>query len=272
MKRRIFCLLLLLLCPATSFGQDISGKWVGQFDKSTYPLLELDITTIQNKTFTGTLTAHMAGDKYQRYAISGKYDSLKKTIYFKEDSGIAHNVSGFRVLRDYDVTLSAVINEELLSGISKNYATGLFTHSKIDVQFRRWAVIEEPETSTIAIDNSINSLFRTSNIIRTIVVASGSNLHIEITDNARIDNDIVSVFVNGEKVISHKALTHTPLIYNINTATFTGNIDIAMHAENTGAMPPCTATMKLSTADTSHNIELASDYQSNGAVRIVLIN
>ena len=87
MKRPIFY--FLLLYPVTSFGQDISGKWVGQFDKSTYPLLELDITTIQNKTFTGTLTAHMAGDKYQRYAISGKYDSLKKTIYFKEDSGIA---------------------------------------------------------------------------------------------------------------------------------------------------------------------------------------
>lgn len=108
---------------------------------------------------------------------------------------------------------------------------------------------------------------RSQKIVKTIEIASGTAVKIELTDNARIDNDIISVYVNGEKVVDKQVLSYTPIVVNIKPVSET---DVSVFAESYGSMPPCTATMKVITEQQTYSVDLSSDFKTNGTIRIVV--
>lgn len=122
------------------------------------------------------------------------------------------------------------------------------------------------ETPVITIAPDTNK--RPPKILKTIEVRPGMPVKIEITDNARIDNDMISLYINDLKVLDKKLLTYEPVIYNITAIEKV--TEIAMYAESLGSMPPCTATMKVTADNVTHTVDMSSDFKINGTVRIIL--
>lgn len=122
------------------------------------------------------------------------------------------------------------------------------------------------ETPVITIAPDTNK--RPPKILKTIEVSPGMPVKIEITDNARIDNDMISLYINDLKVLDKKLLTYEPVIYNITAVEKV--TEIAMYAESLGSMPPCTATMKVTADNVTHTVDMSSDFKINGTVRIIL--
>lgn len=247
---------------------DINGKWVGAFgtgnQNSDIANQQLNIR-LTGDSIKGTLREYFSNDKYQDFIVSGYLEN--NVLHLTEDSVSIHNLSGPRALRDYKMKVIDVDGRIRLEGISKSYTMGIITASKLPVWFER----EMPTTDTASMPGIMKEeplKKRPVKTAKTIQIEKGSTVRVELTDNARIDNDIISLYINNKKVFDKQALSHTPVVYNfIVEADVT---EIAMYAESCGAMPPCTATMEIITGSITHIIDMTSDYNISGAVKLVL--
>lgn len=100
--------------------------------------------------------------------------------------------------------------------------------------------------------------------------ADADSLTIEITDNARIDNDMISVYINDVAVIYKQVISHTPIVVHTALTKQQPESTIKMIAESYGSMPPCTARMSIITPRTTFTTNIESNYGNNGAVLIKL--
>jgi len=121
----------------------------------------------------------------------------------------------------------------------------------------------------VATENSIPAAFkkRKNNITQTIEVSS-DQLLLKFYDNATVDGDSISVFINGRIMLTHKRLADTAFTFQF---TLNKNLpvnEVAMFAENLGSIPPNTALMMVSDGTHSFDIFLSSDKTSNAVVRI----
>jgi hypothetical protein len=87
-------------------------------------------------------------------------------------------------------------------------------------------------------------------------------------DNATVDVDIISVFVNDQPIVMHKRLTDKAFSVSIALNRHLPMNRIAMFAENLGSIPPNTALMVISTANKKWNILMKCDLSSNAMVNL----
>jgi hypothetical protein len=87
-------------------------------------------------------------------------------------------------------------------------------------------------------------------------------------DNATVDDDIISVFVNDQPIVMHKRLTDKAFSVSIALNRHLPMNKIAMFAENLGSIPPNTALMVISTANKKWNILMKCDLSSNAMVNL----
>ena len=94
---------------------------------------------------------------------------------------------------------------------------------------------------------------------------------IKIWDHGRQDGDIVSIFLNGNAVISKHYLTYYKRAFKVKLDPNKCN-DLFVYAHNLGNAPPNTVSVQISDGTTSENIILNSDLKSCEAVMISLNN
>lgn len=92
-------------------------------------------------------------------------------------------------------------------------------------------------------------------------------LKISIWDHGRQDGDIVSIYLNGNAVISKHSLTYLKKEFEIQLNPNKSN-DLFLYAHNLGKAPPNTVSIEISDGSTSENIILNSDLKSCEAVLI----
>ncbi len=92
-------------------------------------------------------------------------------------------------------------------------------------------------------------------------------LNISIWDHGRQDGDIVSIYLNGNAVISKHSLTYRKKDFELKLNPNKSN-DLFLYAHNLGTAPPNTVAIEISDGTTSENIILNSDLKSCEAVLI----
>jgi N-acetylmuramoyl-L-alanine amidase len=106
--------------------------------------------------------------------------------------------------------------------------------------------------------------------IKTINVKN-KKITVDLYDDGDIDNDIVSVYFNGEQVVNKKALSTNPLSLTLNIEPGKSN-ELVLFAENLGNIPPNTALMIINDGSSRHEVRLSSDMKNNAEVKFELKN
>jgi hypothetical protein len=103
---------------------------------------------------------------------------------------------------------------------------------------------------------------------RKIIIDSDSII-IHLLDNGQIDDDTVSVIVNGQTILYNQRLTNKPIEFLIKVDTAISNYEVSMFAENLGSIPPNTALMIIYDGKKKYEVNLTSTLQTNGTVSLI---
>jgi hypothetical protein len=106
-------------------------------------------------------------------------------------------------------------------------------------------------------------------VSKQIEVASDS-VRLSFYDNAEVDGDSISVFLNGKLVVAHQGLTERAFNLYIQLDSSLAINEVSMFAENLGKYPPNTALMVISDGDKRYETFLSSDFKGNATIRLKL--
>ncbi len=93
------------------------------------------------------------------------------------------------------------------------------------------------------------------------------NISVSLWDHGRQDGDIVSIYLNGETVVSKHNLTYSRKKVSFKLDPNRMN-ELFLYAHNLGTAPPNTVSIELTDGSTSEKIILNSDLKSCEAVQI----
>lgn len=294
MSKTIYSIIIwFALSFSYCYGQDISGKWIGRYEDANAvatSLEELEVNiSLTGDTIKGTSYLQFGrGIGYQKYGLNGIYNKKDKTVYFSEDEEIEiHTYKNISIPGSYNLTLSTDGSKMRLEGY---WETDNIRHYGFPMRSVVWlekvipekAVTIAPDTTThvtytkyrnASTRNLTNSekLARNTNIQKTIELDSNEsdNILIEFSDNVRIDNDIISVFINEGRVINQQTLSEIPIPIRISLSD-KDVVVLKVAADSYGAMPPCTTQMTVTTNKHKYVVDLSSTFTSNAAVKFVL--
>lgn len=100
-----------------------------------------------------------------------------------------------------------------------------------------------------------------------IVNFKSDSLIISLYDNGEIDGDTVSVFLNGETILSKQGLKSSAIKKTI-YINRSGDEDftLVMFAESLGKYPPNTGLLVIRDGDDIYNLRFSSDFQKNAGI------
>ncbi len=107
---------------------------------------------------------------------------------------------------------------------------------------------------------------RSISYVKELQVESAS-IRISLWDHGRVDNDIVSIYLNGEAIVSKYDLKYRKKYFDLHLDTSKAN-DLFLYAHNLGKYPPNTVSIEISDGTSLENIVLNSDLKSCEAVLI----
>ncbi len=111
-------------------------------------------------------------------------------------------------------------------------------------------------------------LTRTKTFIKEIPV-SGDTVELRFYDNAEIDGDSISLFLNGKMLFQHIRLTGNAYIIKLAVNELEESNELTMVAENLGAIPPNTSYMVALVNGERQDAYLASNEGSSAMIRLV---
>ena len=125
-------------------------------------------------------------------------------------------------------------------------------------------VIEKAEQPRISIPAITRA--RKNELTQALTVTS-NEIHIRLYDNGEIDNDTISVYLDGELIISNKRLSASPITYTLKLNENNPEHTLIMVAENLGRIPPNTSLMIVQDGDKRYQVSITSTEQKNAMVR-----
>lgn len=109
---------------------------------------------------------------------------------------------------------------------------------------------------------------RLNELVKEIVITT-NQVTISIYDNGEIDGDTLSVYLNGEVVLSNKRLSTTPLQLSIKLEESRDIQELTFVAENLGRIPPNTALMIIDTGKQQYRLQVLSTDKKNAVFRFL---
>lgn len=292
-----YCLLLLLLAgfvTTTTFSQNLTGTWEGE--GGGYKMV---IIHINDSCFGYT---YDTGLGYCKANFIGTYkDSAKKLRGINTDfieRTFSHGLSSYRLTYSKDgdteylkgragakstaakimslgmgipVVYRKVSNE--MDDTTKFIAAKLAGHSPVAVikDTIRTIVIADNKDSLLPVDNKIAALSqqkeaRSSQLVNTIETEMDS-LRLTLHDNGEIDNDTVTVFLNGKIIVNQLGLTANA--YETIIPVSKDSVQsVELMANNLGSIPPNTAYLTIWAGKEKYELRVSSDYTVNARIDI----
>ena len=96
---------------------------------------------------------------------------------------------------------------------------------------------------------------------------SSDSVRLSFYDNAEIDGDSISVFLNNNLVLAHQELNSQAFNVYIKLDSTKDVNEVSMFAENLGKYPPNTALMVVNDGYNRYEVFLSSDFKGNATVR-----
>ncbi len=109
---------------------------------------------------------------------------------------------------------------------------------------------------------------RNSDLIKTIEIDNAS-FTVDLYDNGEVDGDSISLFFNGNLILSHKRLSEKPINLKLIVDDTKDINELIMYAENLGSIPPNTALMIVYDGENRYEVRISSDLQKSGVIRFV---
>ena len=106
-----------------------------------------------------------------------------------------------------------------------------------------------------------------SKVIMKEIPVSGDSIELRFYDNAEIDGDSISIFLNDQLLYEHIRLTEKAYIIKLAVADLQQSNELVMVAENLGSIPPNTSLMIAMVDGIRYEARLESTEQSSAGIR-----
>jgi hypothetical protein len=128
----------------------------------------------------------------------------------------------------------------------------------------------KPETPVIvARPKTVEEKFLSRKIeLNTEVPLKGDSVELRFYDNAEIDGDSISLFLNGRMLFTHIRLTDRAYTIKLAVQELGDTNELVMVAENLGSIPPNTSYMVAISGDQRYEARLASTENSSAMIRL----
>jgi hypothetical protein len=105
------------------------------------------------------------------------------------------------------------------------------------------------------------------NELTSALTVTNEEITIRLYDNGEIDDDTISVDLDGRLIIANKRLSATPITYSLKMDENNSEHTLVMVAENLGRIPPNTSLMIVQDGDKRYQVSITSTEQKNAMVR-----
>ena len=274
---RLVLLLLLLGVAIVGQAQLLTGVWGGirtQNAGGCFPTYstELHIIYMQNNSFMGNVYSY-DNERYTKINFTGKYNPLTKRMVIIENAVLQYNVPDSCVpcIKTYELTFSNGNGGELLKGEWRGHEMGNNNNcqpGKISLARVAKSIfpIDVYQNDTLAqLQKNLKLKSREKDLVQTLAIDT-SFIKIELYDNAEIDDDTVSVFLNNTLLLYKKRLSAKPLVLNV-TAFPNTEYELMMYADNLGRIPPNTSLMVITAGRKRYQLHLSSSEEKSAVVR-----
>ena len=106
-------------------------------------------------------------------------------------------------------------------------------------------------------------------VLTTEIPVTGDSIELRFYDNAEIDGDSISLFLNDKLIFQHIRLLGSAYTIKLSVADLDASNELIMVAENLGAIPPNTSYMVALVGDKRYEARLESTEGSSAMVRFV---
>ena len=175
-------------------------------------------------------------------------------------------------IKTYDLTWSKSGNEEMLTGECKGRQFGT-TNScpsyKITLKkssASSFPIDIEQSAELRELQKKLDLQPRSKELVKTFVIPT-SQMRLDFYDNAEIDNDTITVLLNGKLLLYRQMLKTTPLTINLN-AFPNRDYELIMYADNLGSIPPNTALLVITAGQNKYEVRLASSNEKTATVKV----
>lgn len=125
------------------------------------------------------------------------------------------------------------------------------------------AVVKPPAPVTIADKFQVRK-----KVVAKEIPLTGDSIELRFYDNAQIDGDSISLFLNGKLVFEHIGLLGTPYTIRFAIADLEESNELVMVAENLGTIPPNTAYMVAENGGRRYEARMESTEGSSASIRL----
>ncbi|MDB5196783.1 MAG: hypothetical protein JWP88_1154 [Flaviaesturariibacter sp.] len=121
----------------------------------------------------------------------------------------------------------------------------------------------------VAKKQTIEEKFTTRNKVFTMEIpVAGDSIELNFYDNAEVDGDSISLFLDGKLLFQHIRLTDKPHTIKLPVKDLKSESELVMVAENLGAIPPNTSYMIAMVEGKRYAAMLASTENSSAVIRL----
>lgn len=106
------------------------------------------------------------------------------------------------------------------------------------------------------------------NVLNTTIPITGDSIEFKFYDNAEVDGDSISIFLNGKMLYTHIRLTDKGYSIKISTTDLPAENELVMVAENLGSIPPNTAYMEAWSGGKRYTARMESTEKSSAMVKL----
>lgn len=305
MKPGLLLFFIFFLLQQHIAAQQLTGIWSGKISRQTVNYRAVESIEMQvyqsGKTIWGYSFAFKDTSRFVLYKIDGKRDKKQKYIAIREVGNAFYLLpeNFYPCEKFFDLQYNKVGKTQYLTGKwgGRGVDTSCFPGEELLIVLQK---IKKPEyplqsfvqqkmikhlikrnhkadtvTSLPPEDAVAVTLLNKDSLpldrkidIQEIVKLSDTIVKCTLYDNAIVDDDTVSVFVNKIPVLIKQRISAKPLTFNI-TLTEPGKpVEIIMQAENLGSIPPNTAVMIIETARKRYEVRLSAGFEKHAAIII----
>lgn len=270
--------LVFLIVPIITWGQNLTGVWRGtrtQTMGGCYPsyTVELHVYYSNNLNIMGNAYNFYDKEHYTKINFKGRYNPTTKRLVIIENAVLDFQIPNNCIpcIKTYDLNWQDGAIQKMTGdwkghemGNDNACAPGTVYLEKQSQSIFPVEILQED--SLAKIQQKLPSIQRAKEIVQTIKIHH-PEIKMELFDNAEIDGDTVSVYLNNKLLIYKKPLSYKALTLQLNA--FNGeDYEFLMYADNLGRIPPNTALMVITSGDNKYEIRISSSDQKSAVVKL----
>jgi len=280
MQQRFVCFIFFFLAVTSVDAQNLNGIWRGKLTQDPggcYPVyyLELQISALDQNNINGNSYDSYDKARYVRLDFNGRYNAQTNRLVIIESKVLTFQIPRDCVpcIKTYELAYTKNGSDEFLTGEWKGFEMerrAVCPPGKITLQrvMQPEFPVQVRQNDTLArIQQTLKLQDRQKEIVKAYQLDT-SEVKIDLYDNAEIDDDTVTVFLNNTLLLYRKRLTDKALTLRFHAYPGT-EYELMMYADNLGRIPPNTALMVVTAGKNRYELRVISSEQKSAVVKFV---